>query len=380
MTSGISNKILRSKVVGVIRSILNIPAIHKKFSTANGEAAIAGIRLLLKLHHQPHPWDDLWLATAVEHPLRDEWWEKRNMLPLLEKVKIPVYLGCDWDNVTLHLPHTFPAFHLLKNSEHVRVAMMGKYGLTWPWESLHIEALAWFDHWLKGKDTGILNGPRFRYVLPGTDKWFASDSWPIANTTHHAYALNADSVLDENESANGERKMLTLGEGLNRPRASEIDPPSHLIWDSKPLENDLDIVGEIELQLDAITTAVDTAWIAILQEVGSDGEIIDVTAGFLRAGLREVDASQSRVGAPVLPCRNFKAIPVGEKVQYRIPLVPNARRFKAGSKIRLLISSDDQNKEIPALLEFRHASVGNSCLSKILSSSRLLLPVVSGLE
>jgi len=28
--------------------------------------------------------------------------------------------------------------------------MMGEYGLAWPWESLHIEALAWFDQWLKG--------------------------------------------------------------------------------------------------------------------------------------------------------------------------------------------------------------------------------------
>jgi uncharacterized protein len=26
-------------------------------------------------------------------------------------------------------------------------------------ESLHLEALAWYDHWLKGKETGILEGP-----------------------------------------------------------------------------------------------------------------------------------------------------------------------------------------------------------------------------
>ena len=49
--------------------------------------------------------------------------------------------------------------------------MMGEHGLAWPWESLHIEALAWFDHWLKGQDTGILEGPRFRYVLPEAEGW-----------------------------------------------------------------------------------------------------------------------------------------------------------------------------------------------------------------
>lgn len=380
MTSGISNKVLRGKVVKTLRTILNTPAIHKKFATANGEAAIVGLKLLLKLHHEPHPWDDLWLATAVEHPFRDEWWEERNMMPLLENVKIPVYLGCDWQNVPLHLPHTFPTFNLLKNSKHVQVAMMGDYGLTWPWESLHIEALAWFDHWLKGKYTGILEGPRFRYMLPGTNEWFASETWPIEDTKYHAYALNANGILDEHESESGERKMLMLGQGMNRARASEIDPPSHLVWNSKPLEHDLDMVGDIELQLDAICTAIDTAWIVILQEVDSTGKIIDVTAGFLRAGLREVDESKSRIGAPVLPCKNFKPIPVGEKVQYRIPIVPNARRFKAGSQIRLIITNDDQNKEIPAPLEFRHGSIGLNALSKVLSSSRLLLPIINNLK
>ena len=27
----------------------------------------------LKLHHDPHPWDDIWRAMAVEHPVRDDW-------------------------------------------------------------------------------------------------------------------------------------------------------------------------------------------------------------------------------------------------------------------------------------------------------------------
>lgn len=44
--------------------------------------------------------------------------------------------------------------------------MMGEHGLAWPWESLHIEALAWFDHGREGQDTGILDVPRFRYIIP----------------------------------------------------------------------------------------------------------------------------------------------------------------------------------------------------------------------
>ena len=84
------------------------------------------------------------------------------------------------------------------------------------------------------------------------------------------------------------------------------------------------MVGNIELQLDARSTAIDSAWIVTLQDIDTEGASGDVTAGFLRASLREVDEAASRPGAPVLPCRNAEAVPVGEIVRYRIPLVPNA--------------------------------------------------------
>jgi uncharacterized protein len=69
---------------------------------------------------------------------------------------------------------------------------------------------------------------------------------------------------------------------------------------------------------------------------------------------------------------------VANTVHYRIPLVPNARRFGAGHRVRLLLTSDDQNRATPAMFAFRHASVGTNCLSTIKSSSRLLLPIFVG--
>jgi uncharacterized protein len=377
MTSGHTNKLWRSKLLDAVRHVLLTPMIHKKFQTANGEAAIAGIKALLKLHHEPHPWDDLWRAIAAEHPARDEWWEERNLLPLLDRIEIPVYLGCDWQNVPLHLPHTFTAYEGLINSKHVQVAMMGEHGLAWPWESLHIEALAWFDHWLKGEDTGILEGPRFRYLIPGADSgWRTMKTWLSAEASFRHFSLRADGALSEDQGEGGARSYMNLGSGLNRPRASETDPPSFLAWDTAPLAQDLDIMGPIELQLDAISTAPDTAFIAILQDVNDTDEASDVTAGYLRASLRKVDEIASKPGAPVVPCKTFEAIPIGETVRYRIPLVPNARHFKAGHRIRLYLTTDDQGEEKPALLFFRHASVGTSALNTILPSSRLLLPVL----
>ena len=375
MTSGHTNKLWRSTLMDAVRALLLTPGIHKKFEMANGEAAIAGLKVLLKLHHDPHPWDDLWRAIAAEHPFRDAWWEDRNLLPLLDRVEVPVYLGCDWQNVPLHLPHTFTAYERLTNSAHIQVAMMGEHGLAWPWESLHIEALAWFDHWLKGQDTGILDGPNVRYVIPEAEGWRTSETWPVPVATYQSYALRADGVLREYEDDSGSRTYMNLGGGLNRPRASETDPPSFLEWTTPPLTHDIDIIGPIELRLDAACTAPDTAFIAFLQDVSDDDKATTITAGYLRAGLRRVDEEQSRQTNPVLPCNIFEAVPIGQKVTYRIPLVSNARRFKVGHKIRLYLTTDDQNKDVPAPLEFRHASVGTSSFNTVFSSSRLSLPV-----
>jgi predicted acyl esterase len=150
-----------------------------------------------------------------------------------------------------------------------------------------------------------------------------------------------------------------------------------LQWTTPALPRDLDVIGPIELQLDAACTAPDTAFIAVLQDVDENENAINVTAGYLRASLRAVDQGASKRGTPVLPCRTFEAVPVREMVRYRIPLVSNARRFRAGHKLRLYLTADDQNPDGPALLEFRHASIGTSSFNTVFSSSRLLLPILS---
>jgi predicted acyl esterase len=252
--------------------------------------------------------------------------------------------------------------------------VLDEYGLTWPWESLHIEALAWYDQWLKDRDTGVLEGPKFRYVLPGEGEWHATEAWPVP-ARYEPFALGADGVLGGDAVMAGERQMMSLGIGFDRPHASESDPPAMLTWTSAPLEHDTDVLGPIELRVDATHTAPDTAWIVVLQDVAPNGAVHEVTAAYLRAGLRRWDEAASREGAPVLPYDRFEPLLIGEPVAYRIPLVPIARRFAAGHSIRLLVTANDQDSSVPALMNFRHASAGTSCLTTIFSTSTLLLPL-----
>ncbi len=378
----------RGTLFDLARRVLAVPSVHARVGQANGEGALATLRSALRGRYDAEPWDRLWERAAVEHPLRDAFWDERSVLPALGSITVPTYLGCDWDNVPMHLPGTFEAWRAMRGRPDVRMGLLPPRGLSWPWESLHVEALAWFDHWLKDRDTGVTDGPPIRYWLTGAEGWRTADDWPPPESTLAPWRLDPHGVLTPAdgpapEDASGSRaegrSFLRLTGTTRRP--PHVHPPtlpSWLSWDSARLGRHLDVVGDLELQLVATVTDLDAAWIVVLQDVAPDGTAVDVTAGHLRAALRAVDEAASTPGAPVLPCRTAEAVPPGEPVGYRIPLVPVAHRFRAGHRLRLVVAGDDEDPAVPAPLGMRHAGVGGSVTQTVHPVSTLLLPVLEG--
>ncbi|MGZ4690476.1 MAG: CocE/NonD family hydrolase [Acidimicrobiia bacterium] len=368
----------RGKLLNGLRKVLKTPRVHARLQHFNGEAALGALNTVMRAHYEPHPWDDLRWAACVEHPVRDEFWDDRNLLTRLGNVDIPVYLGCDWDNAPLHLPGTFTALDALRHNPNVRVGLLGSNGLSWPWESLHYEALAWFDHWLKGRETGITDGPPIRYLLAGANEWRTAESWPPPDSSLRELALCMDGTLGATEGTLGSRDYLCITKEFERTRdVNAPDLPSHLNWATAPLTAEFDMVGDIELALDATLSASDAGWLVTLLDVAPDGSATTVTGGWLRASLRTVDEDASRLGAPVLDCRHPIAVPPNELVSYRIPLVSTAHRFVVGHRVGLVIVSDDQPESTPSIMGFRHPPVTPAVRAGIWSSSRLVFPVLS---
>jgi putative CocE/NonD family hydrolase len=376
--SDVPDSALRGKVATALSALLRRPRIHDTFAHLNGEAALSALGSVMRRHFPDDPWGQLWRDVTITHQTRDEWWEQRNLARLLDGCRVPMYLGCDWENVPLHLPSTFAVYDRVRATAPVRVGMLGAHGLSWPWESLHYEALAWFDHWLKGVDTGIMSGPAIRYHLPGAERFLAAAEWPPAASALTTWQLRADGTLGPPDQLGGDRSYLHLGTGLTPPRGAPTPPLASLLqWDSPPLERDLDVVGDAEVRLDASITASDTSWIVTVQDVAPDGAVTDVTAGWLRASLRTVAEDASRPGHPVIPAAVPVAVPPHEVIAYRIPLVSTARRFAAGHRVRLVVASDDTTAGHPAILGFRHEPVATPSLNTVRGSSHLLLPVLT---
>ena len=374
--SQVSDDAWHGHIVNLLRKALNTPKVHGKVGHVNGENALKVLHQL-RAHFPEEPFGRLWQQACVEHPTHDAWWDERNIRAELSNIDIPVYLGCQWDNVPMHLPSSFPVWEHLVHNPNVRLTLLAEGGLLWPWETMHEEALAWNDHWLKGRDTGIMDGPPIRYVIPETTDWRTADQWPPAESCPTSYSLRADGTLSSTPGDAGRRSYLYFPTDSGRPRnANPPGLPDRLTWVSEAATEPLDIVGDIELELDATISALDTAWIAVLSDLAPDGTAVPITAGWLRAALRAVDEAASRPSRPVLPLREPQAVPTGEVVHYRIPMVPNARRIVPGHRLQLTIASADEGKDGPTMLDFTHTPVAQSSLNTIHSTSRLVLPVV----
>lgn len=132
----------RSRGGRALERLLNTEPIHRRFESFNGEAAFASIGKLMRFGFPPEPWADLYQQLTVEHPDEDEFWRQRDWAPLLGRSEVPMHLGCSWDNVPLHLSGAFTAWQALPEHPGHHLSLLSPGGLSWPWESLHVEALA----------------------------------------------------------------------------------------------------------------------------------------------------------------------------------------------------------------------------------------------
>jgi putative CocE/NonD family hydrolase len=100
-----------------------------------------------------------------------------------------------------------------------------------------------------------------------------------------------------------------------------------LVFSTRPLEEAVEVIGPVSLKLHAATDARDTDFTAVLIDVFPDGRAMNVTEGIVRARFRE-----SIWEAP-------KLLEPGEVYEYTLELLPTARVFLRGHKIRLHLSS-----------------------------------------
>ncbi|GAC1484404.1 MAG: hypothetical protein NVS2B12_39280 [Ktedonobacteraceae bacterium] len=216
----------------------------------------------------------------------------------------------------------------------------------------------WFDHWLRGVDTGMLQEAPIKLFVMGANVWRDEQEWPLARAVDTRYYLHSSGQAN---SLNGNGLLNTEVPGTEPPDQYDYDPANPVItrggallmsveyrpgaFDQRPtesredvlvyttpaLEQDVEVTGPITVHLWAASSAPDTDFVARLVDVHPNGYAQNLTDGIMRARYRNFAKGEEQ---PSL-------IEPGKAYEYEIDLWATSNVFKAGHSIRLDITSSN---------------------------------------
>jgi uncharacterized protein len=214
-------------------------------------------------------------------------------------------------------------------------------------EDLTALQLRWFDHWTKGKRTGVENEAPVKLFVQGVNRWRDEHDWPLTRAVPTDWFLHGDGGLSpEAPGVDGASRSYVydpadpcpttggrlLLPGTYRPGPVDQTPVMErrdvLTYTSEPLQKDLEVIGPVSAVLYASTSGPDTDWVVKLCDVHPDGRTFNVTDGVLRARYRN-SATDPTLVEPFAVER------------YEVDMVATAIVFQAGHRIRVLVTSSD---------------------------------------
>jgi len=295
----------------------------------------------------------LWLETWLHHQHRDSYWQHGSICEDFSAVQIPVLAVSGWAD-----GYSNAVFRLLRDLEGPRMGLIGpwshKYphlGVPGPAIGFLQECLRWWDKWLKGIETGIMQEPMLRAWMldsmpPSTSyhqrygRWVSEPSWPSAAIQTRAYKLDQHRLVAEQTPL--QEHSLTVQSPLSNglfagkwcsysatpdlPHDQREEDGGALLFTSDPLEEPIEILGApvIELELSANKPL---AMLAVrLSDMRPDNKVTRVTYGLLNLTHRDSHADPS----PLEP---------GKRYRVRVQLNDIAQSFPLGHRIRVAIST-----------------------------------------
>jgi len=301
-----------------------------------------------------------WILTWVKHQRRDAYWQQGSVCEDFAKIKVPVYAVNGWaDNYSEAIPR------LLAGLDVPRKGLIGPWAHSYPHDvtvgepvGWLQEVLRWFDHWMKGKDTGIMDEPMYRVWMqesqapqtcyterPG--RWVAEEHWPSPRIDWQKLRLNADGNQQASRVGElGGRKRPSLklnicsplwvglgagevgryGGDADWPTDQREDDGGSLVFVSAPLKERTEILGAPQLRL-KFSSDRELALVSVrLNDVAPDGASQRVTSGLLNLTHRDSHEKPT----PLKPGKTYEAV---------VDLDDIAHAFKKGHRIAVSVST-----------------------------------------
>lgn len=300
-----------------------------------------------------------------------EWFAERRVD--YQRTDVPGYFGACWGLHGLHLPAAFRSFGRWQGPR--KLVVGPPLYLDRPLYQLHGEALRWFDHWLKGNDTGFLSEPPVRLFVPGTGEWTCATDWPLPQTRWTEFYLHQGGLLSEHDTW-----------PWDRASAFEDSPFRHgeAVFRTPPVVETTEIIGPMVLRLFASTTDTDALFFVTVFAEDSDGSADELTRGWLRASQAAIDPARSLPWLPYHSHDRREPVEPDRARRYEIPVAPAACRLRPGQRLGLRIKAADDEAPADQVrgTALGHVARQNAAVVTIRHDedhpSALLVPVTAG--
>jgi predicted acyl esterase len=254
-----------------------------------------------------------WLLIYKRQQRDGPFWNRASLNSDYSGIQVPTFVIGGWyDGYRDSVPR------MLEKLDAPVKGMVGPWAHAWPNEPYpepgmewRREAVRWFDHWLKGDDTGIMDEPRFAvYVrewnppgvvdkVPGYWRW--EDVWPIERTKKMALYAHADHTLSSAQPVgdSGKTHRLRYIPTVGIEAAGNVNwwgdfpwdqrgtDAYSLVYDTDPLEQDLEILGFPRAILHVSADAPLANWIVRVSDVAPDGTVTQVAGAGLSGAQRK---------------------------------------------------------------------------------------------
>ncbi|MFJ6937198.1 CocE/NonD family hydrolase [Streptomyces sp. NPDC101132] len=242
--------------------------------------------------------------TWLAHQTRDAYWRHGSVCEDYGAVRAAVLAVGGW-----HDPYRDTVLRLVSALPADRVrGIIGPWSHQYPDRGLPPgpaigflqETLRWWDHWLKGEDTGVLDEPLLRSWIsdshpPATTyerlggRWVGDPAWPSPNVAPVRYELRGEPVRVASPQHTG------LDAGRFFPFGNDADlPPDQREEDAKSAcfefavdEGPVDVLGRPVVRLRLRMDVPHGQVVARVCDVAPDGSSTLVTRGALNLGARE---------------------------------------------------------------------------------------------
>lgn len=303
---------------------------------------------------------------VLTHPFDDEWQRRRSPFWELPDVDIPVFSIGVWGKASLHLRGNFYGYERVSGPKQLLVAHPNNFGAAQMYffdEDFHRrELLPWYDHHLKGIDTGAMERPNVRFYVNGEDTYASATSWPPADATPTTFylsgqhsgavrSLNDGSLTETAPSVETESTSWSYPDPQWRAGVTVFDEhgtPDHVArvntFTTAPMDRDREFTGHGVLTLHASSDQRDLDVIVKVSLVPGDasaGQPMKVTQGWLRASHRAEHPEFTSDMRPFHTHDHAEPIGPGETYELRVELLPMSFLARRGDRIRLEISNQD---------------------------------------